>query len=117
MDAVRRAEFGARLRKQREYLNLSREAFAEKVNLSPQFIAEIELGKKSPSLDTTARICEYFHISADYLLFGKFTLPATDTPLNSLLRELPPAYLPTAENMLSLLRDTITTASTEKPSK
>ncbi|MGN0507261.1 MAG: helix-turn-helix domain-containing protein [Lachnospiraceae bacterium] len=113
MDATRQAEFGARLRKQREYLNLTREAFAEKVNLSPQFIAEIELGKKGLSLDTLIRICEYFNLSADYLLFGK-TEAAANTPLNSILKDLPSSYLSTAENMLELLRDTIETAAATK---
>ena len=39
-------QIGKRLRRQREKINMSREAFAEKANISPQFLAEIENGKK-----------------------------------------------------------------------
>lgn len=113
MDKAKTTEIGGRLRKQREFLGLSRETFAERVSLSPQFIAEIELGKKGLSLDTLLRICECFEISADYLLFGNRTRPIADTPLDTLLRELPPDYLPMAENMLGALHDTIQIAKSD----
>jgi len=39
-------QIGKRLRRHRENMNLTREEFAEKANISPQFLAEIENGKK-----------------------------------------------------------------------
>ena len=35
---------GGRIRKQREYLGLTREQFAEKLDITPKFCADIELG-------------------------------------------------------------------------
>ena len=34
---------GGRIRKQREYLGLTREQFAEKLDITPKFCADIEL--------------------------------------------------------------------------
>lgn len=61
---------GKRLRKQREKLNMTREEFAEKAFISPQFLAEIENGKKGMSVTTLYKICSSYNLSADYLLFG-----------------------------------------------
>ena len=47
-----RLQIGKRLRKQREKMNMVREEFAEKAGISPQFLAEIENGKKGMSVDT-----------------------------------------------------------------
>ena len=38
-------QIGKRLRRQREKINMTREEFAEKACISPQFLAEIENGK------------------------------------------------------------------------
>lgn len=45
--------------------------FAELIDISVNFLSEIENGKKGMSQDTICRICSHFHISADYLLFGE----------------------------------------------
>ena len=39
-------QVGKRLRRIRSQMNLTREQFAENVGISPQFLAEIENGKK-----------------------------------------------------------------------
>ncbi len=63
-------QIGKRLRRQREKMNMIREEFAEKAGISPQFLAEIENGKKGMSVDTLHKICLSFNLSADYILFG-----------------------------------------------
>ena len=37
---------GGRIRKQREFLGLTREQFAEKLDITPKFCSDIELGIK-----------------------------------------------------------------------
>jgi len=64
-------QIGKRLRKQREKVNMTREEFAEKSGISPQFLAEIENGKKGMSVDTLYKISHAFNFSTDYLLFGR----------------------------------------------
>lgn len=62
---------GKRVREQRELLGYTREQFAEKLDISVTFAADIELGKKGMSLDTLIRICELFSVSSDYIIWGK----------------------------------------------
>ena len=62
---------GGRIRKQREFLGLTREQFAEKLDITPKFCADIELGIKGMSVPTLCRIADTLSLSADYILFGK----------------------------------------------
>lgn len=94
---------GKRLRKQREKLNLTREEFAEKANISPQFLAEIENGKKGMSVTTLYKICNNFNLSADYLLFGRLsnsTFPLTDKSLSE-------PYLSYTEDIIEIVNNII----------
>ena len=59
---------GKRVREAREKKYLSREQLAEKVELAPYYLGEIERGVKSPSLPVFVRICEALGVTADYLL-------------------------------------------------
>ena len=63
-------QIGERVRYCREDTGYTREQFAEKAGISPQFLAEIENGKKGMSAETLYRLCDAFYLSADYLLFG-----------------------------------------------
>ena len=57
------SEIGSRIREQREYLGLSREAFAEKIGVTPKFCSDIELGLKGMSLPTLCKISKVLHLS------------------------------------------------------
>ena len=64
---------GGRIRKQREFLGLTREQFAEKLDITPKFCSDIELGVKGMSVPTLCRIADTLNLSTDYILFGKNT--------------------------------------------
>ena len=61
---------GARIRKQREALGYPREVFAEKLDVTPKFCSDIELGVKGMSVSTLCRIADVLSLSTDYILFG-----------------------------------------------
>jgi Predicted transcriptional regulators len=44
--------------------------FAESIDISVNFLSEIENGKKGMSQETLYKLCKRFHLSADYILFG-----------------------------------------------
>jgi len=44
--------------------------FAELIDISVNFLSEIENGKKGMSQDTIGKLCRTFDLSADYILFG-----------------------------------------------
>ena len=70
--------FGARLREERQQQKLTRIMLADKVGTKQDYIAQMERGDKSPSLDTLIRILSALDISADALIFG-----VTDKKLNA----------------------------------
>ena len=63
-------EIGARIRTERENLDLTREKFAEIIELSPFYIGQIERGDRKMSVDTLIKISDSLHISVDYILKG-----------------------------------------------
>lgn len=74
---------GARIRKQREFLGYTRESFAEKLDVTPKFCSDIELGLKGMSVSTLCRISSILILSTDYILFG--TDENQDTPPTQLM--------------------------------
>lgn len=92
-------KIGKRIRKQREFLNLSREDLCNYVSISPQFLSEIERGKKGASAETLYKLCEGLGISADYVLMGK-ERSADVSEITALLATLDEKYLPLAEDLI-----------------
>lgn len=90
---------GMRLRKAREGLGLSREAFAEQIDISPTYLAEVEADKKSLSTVAVCKACEKASISADYLLLGK-EQKADCSVIIEMLSNLDQKYVSFAEDML-----------------
>lgn len=70
MTATTKAQIGRRLREKREQAGYTREKLGELCSLSPRFIANIELGDSTFSLDSLMTVCRVLSCSSDYLLFG-----------------------------------------------
>lgn len=64
-------EMGRRVRLRREFLGWSRDQLAEKIDVSGQFIADIEYGHKGMSVQTLYKLSQALNVSADYFLAGK----------------------------------------------
>lgn len=61
---------GNRIRKQRETLGLTREQLAERIDVTPKFCADIELGVKGMSVPTLCKLSKTLFLKTDYILFG-----------------------------------------------
>ncbi len=59
---------GRNIKYMRNRRGLTRERLAEKINLSPRFLADVESGKVGVSLSTLKNLSGALNISADYLL-------------------------------------------------
>lgn len=70
-----------RLKEFRKSIGMTQEKFASKIGLSRNFIAQIELGTKTPSPRTISDICREFHINPEWLLEGKGE-PIKDSDIN-----------------------------------
>lgn len=65
-----KTQIGLRLREKREQAGYTREKLGELCSLSPRFIANIELGDSTFSLDSLMTVCRVLSCSSDYILFG-----------------------------------------------
>jgi len=77
-------EIGMRIRKQRELLGYTREALAEKLDVSPKFCSDIEIGAKGMSVETLCKLSKVLLLPTDYILFGKTDSSADEELLNLL---------------------------------
>lgn len=67
---IHTTEMGNRIKEHRQLLGLTREEIAEKLDITPRFYYDLELGLKGMSLTTLCKICSTLNISSDYILFG-----------------------------------------------
>ncbi len=74
-------EIGRRIRYERESLGLTRDKFAEALELSTNFVGQLERGEKKMSLETLVTISDCLRISLDYLIKGN---TENQLPLNRL---------------------------------
>lgn len=70
MTDATKAQIGQRLREKREQAGYTREKLGELCALSPRFIANVEFGDSTFSLDSLMAVCRVLSCSSDYLLFG-----------------------------------------------
>lgn len=67
---LNQVEMGSRIRKHRELLGITREQLAEKLEVSPKFVGDLEYGLKGMSLKRFCRLIQILGVPADYLLLG-----------------------------------------------
>lgn len=90
----KKIEIGKRIRDYRVKNNLTQAQFSETLDVSTNFISEIETGKKNISLETLCRLCEKYDLSADYILFGRDTSSLTKCTLSEFLSALSAEDIP-----------------------
>ena len=61
---------GQRIGARRKALGMTQEALAEKLDVSPQMISNLELGKKAIRPENLAHVCAVLDLSADFVLTG-----------------------------------------------
>lgn len=78
-------EIGMRIRKYREFLDFTREQLAEKADISTQFLADIETGRKSMTVKTLRNICISLSVTTDYIITGTIPDSSVDEQNQQLL--------------------------------
>lgn len=81
-----------RIRKAREDMGYTREKFAELLDVSVSYLAEVERGRTGVSVKMLIKICNVLGLSADYVLFGEER--NTDTLLLEKINRVDEKYLP-----------------------
>lgn len=104
MDA--NSEFvGQRITDTRKSRGYSREKLAEKADISVQFLADIEKGRKSMTVNTLRRIAAALSVTTDYIVNGTET-SETDR-VTAMLASLNTYHRTQAEKLLAVFVETI----------
>lgn len=90
-----------RIRKAREDAGYTREKFAELLNVSVSYLAEVERGRTGVSVKTLIKICKVLGLSADYIIFGKARM--SDEVLLDKIHRIDDKYLPLLDKLLTEL--------------
>lgn len=90
-----------RIRKAREEMGYTREKFAEILDVSVSYMAEVERGRTGISVRMLTKICIALGLSADYVLFGEER--STDAQLLDKIHRVDDKYMPLVEQMISEL--------------
>ena len=91
----------ARIRKAREEQGYTRERFAEKLDVSVSYLAELERGRTGISVKMLVKVCSLLGLSADYILFG--TERARDAQRLDAIHRIDDKYLPLLDSVMSEL--------------
>ncbi|MBQ9442325.1 MAG: helix-turn-helix transcriptional regulator [Selenomonadaceae bacterium] len=96
-------EIGKRIRVIRELQKKTREQIAEIANISPQFLFEIETGRKSMKAQTIINLSKALEVTTDYILTGNNNAPTSKILKN--LENLPSNALNIAEKFLEIFAE------------
>lgn len=91
----------ARIRKARENFGYTREQFAEKLDVSVSYLAELERGRTGISVKMLIKVCSVLGLSADYVLFGEER--DKDALLYDKIHRIDSRYLPLLESTIKEL--------------
>lgn len=90
-----------RIRKAREDMGYTREQFAEKLDVSVSYLAELERGRTGISVKMLVKVCNVLGLSADYVLFGSER--TEDEMRLDAIHRINGKYLPLLDNMIEQL--------------
>ena len=66
-------QIGEQIKLARERSKLTQEQFAERIDVSPQYVSDLERGVVGVSIATLKRLCVVLGVSSDQILFGRET--------------------------------------------
>ena len=87
-----------RIRKAREDQGYTREKFAEKLDVSVSYLAELERGRTGISVKMLIKVCNLLGLSADYVLFG--TEREDDKQRLDAIHRIDDKYLPLLDSVI-----------------
>lgn len=96
---------GERIRELREMQCYTREALAEKVEISSKFLYEIETGRKGFSADVLCRLSRALSVSCDYIMLGEDVQNQGLEQITCILEALGPQQVSRIQYVLMLLSD------------
>lgn len=99
-------EIGSRIRQARLQQKITQEQLAELVDVTVQYISDLERGVTGTSVATIVKLCQVLNVSSDFLLMGKTSIPdeQLETKLASVTPDEKAAILDIVEKVLTFSR-------------
>lgn len=66
---------GMKIKERRQALGITQEYIANKLDVNPSHISNIECGRANPSLTALVKIANLLQCSVDYFISGEYTYP------------------------------------------
>ena len=82
-------------------MGYTREKFAEKLDVSVSYLAELERGRTGISVKMLIKVCNVLGLSADYILFGEER--ADDKMRLDAINRISPEYIPLLDKVITEL--------------
>ncbi len=82
-------------------MGYTREKFAEKLDVSVSYLAELERGRTGISVKMLIKVCNVLGLSADYILFGEER--ADDKMRLDSINRISPEYIPLLDKVITEL--------------
>lgn len=101
------AETGNRILQLRKSRNLTREKLAEKADISVQFLADIERGRKNMTITTLRKLASALCITADFIINGDETIDIFEQELIATYKKLSPEKQYYALQILRILSEDV----------
>lgn len=98
-------DVGKRIEAKRKCRGYTREKLSELADISVQFLADIERGRKSMTVATLRRIAAALDVTTDYIVNG--TEFSENERVNTMLAALSPYHKEQAEKLVALFAETI----------
>lgn len=100
-------QIGERIKAARESRRMTQERLAEEIDVSPQYISDLERGVVGVSIATLKRICLALRVSSDQILFDT----ASNDPLLPLVEKCHELSQPHLELLCDIIEKYITAVS------
>ena len=97
------SQIGSHIKKARQREGLTQETLAESIDVTSQYLSDLERGLVGTSISTLMKICRRLNVTADYILFGNGDKEVEDLPIISKIRYLRPDQLDIVDQTLNLL--------------
>lgn len=99
-------QIGERIHIARELSDMTQEMLSECVDVSVQYISDLERGIVGTSIPTLIKICETLHVSSDFILFNR-TKETDVSYITEKIEHLPPEKLQIVEKGIHVLLEAL----------
>ena len=93
---------GERVKISREAAGLTQEKLAEYIDVSVQYISDLERGVVGSSVKTMIKLCNVLKVSSDYILLGKETPDTIPSDITNRMNRLDTAQQKILQDMINL---------------